>query len=295
MDLRLLRYFSVLAEELHFGRAAARLHISQPPLSKQIRQLEAEIGTPLFLRSQRRVELTAAGQALKAQTVLVFRQMDQALSITKQASMGQWGLLRIGMISSVMVGLVPKALAEFQARCPQVRWTLHEMQPGAQIEELRQGKLDICINRAEYSDHELESEALSTEPMAVVLAQSHRLAKRKRLRLTDLAAERFISYQRGQSAFASNLHQSCVAAGFEPQIFQEVVEMQTLLSLVQAGFGVGLLPGSAEEFSPKGVAYRPLENPQQTSTLYATCHRHALSPAAQMFMQALRDTAAARA
>jgi len=294
MDLRLLRYFSVLAEELHFGRAAAKLHISQPPLSKQIRLLEEELGTPLFSRSQRRVELTAAGVALKAQATLVFRQMDQAVGITRQAGLGQWGSLRVGMISSIMAGVLPQGLHEFQKQYPDVHWSLHELQPSEQIEELRQHKLDICLNRAEYSDHELVSEALSTEAIAVVLAQDHKLAGRSRIRLKELAGQRFISYHRGQSAFASTLHRSCMESGFEPQIYQEVVEVQTLLSLVQAGLGVGLLPESTREFSPQRVVYRELVQPALTSTLYATYSRHQLSPATQLFLQTLRAVVQSR-
>ncbi|MGE8319717.1 MAG: LysR substrate-binding domain-containing protein [Comamonas sp.] len=294
MDLRLLRYFAVLAEELHFGRAAARLHISQPPLSKQIRLLEEELGTPLFLRSQRRVDLTAAGLALKAQAALVFRQMDQAVDVTRQAGLGLWGPLRIGVVSSVMLGQLPQCLREFQKRCPEVRWSLHELQPSSQIEALRQRKLDICLNRAEYSDHELASEALGTEPMAVVMAQEHAMARRATIRLVDLAGQRFISFRRGQSAFASSLHQACLDAGFEPQIYQEVVELQTLLSLVQANLGIGLLPESTREFSPQGVVYRPLSQPAPASTLYATHGRDQLSAATQLFLQTLREFSTAR-
>lgn len=295
MDLRLLRYFAVLADELHFGRAAARLHISQPPLSKQIRLLEEELGTPLFLRSQRRVELTAAGLALKAQAALVFRQVDQALDITRQAGMGLWGPLRIGVISSVMAGSLPQCLKAFQKRCPEVQWSLHELQPSTQIEELRQRKLDICLNRAEYSDHELVSEALGTEAMAVVMAQEHAMARCKSIRLAELAQQRFISFRRGQSAFASNLHQTCVDAGFEPQIYQEVVEVQTMLSLIQANLGIGLLPESTREFSPQGVVYCKLSQPAPVSTLYATHGRDQLSPATQLFLQTLREFASGAA
>ena len=141
MDLRLLRYFMALAEELHFGRAATRLHISQPPLSQQIRLLEEELGTPLFERSHHRVELTPAGKVLKQQAPLVFEQLERALDLTRQTGRGQLGELEIGMISSVMVGVLPRALSRFRERYPQVTWRLHEMTPAAQLTALKEKRI----------------------------------------------------------------------------------------------------------------------------------------------------------
>ncbi|MDI7046570.1 LysR family transcriptional regulator, partial [Escherichia coli] len=133
MDIRLLRYFAVLADELHFGRAAARLHISQPPLSQQIRILEEEMGTALFMRSQHRVELTEAGKTLKEQVPLIFAQFERAIDLTRCAGRGEVGSLEIGIISSAMVEPIPRALRVFAEKHPQVQWTLHEMTPAAQI------------------------------------------------------------------------------------------------------------------------------------------------------------------
>lgn len=289
MDLRLLRYFSVLAEELHFGRAATRLHMSQPPLSQQIRLLETELGTPLFLRTQRRVELTAAGQALKAQAALVFQQMERAIDLTRQAGRGHWGTLEIGMISSLMVGILPQALRTFQDRYPDVKWTLHEMQPAAQQAALKERRLDLCFYRMGQADAELVSEPLSTEAIAVVLPQGHRLARRTRIALRDLAGERFISFKLEQSQFASYLYQSCIEAGFTPTIYQQVVEVQTLLSLVRAGLGIGLLPESTGQFGHGGVVYRPLTAPAPPTTLYATYRKDDSSPVLQVFLGIMRE------
>jgi DNA-binding transcriptional LysR family regulator len=289
MDLRLLRYFTVLAEELHFGRAATRLHMSQPPLSQQIKLLETELGTPLFTRTQRRVELTAAGMALKAQAALVFAQMERAVDLTRQAGRGHWGTLEIGMISSLMVGLLPQALRVFQDRYPDVKWTLHELQPAAQQAALKERRLDLCFYRMGPNDPELTSEPLSSEAIAVVLPQQHRLAKRARVALKDLADERFISFKLDQSRFAASLYQSCIEAGFTPNVYQQVVEVQTLLSLVRAGLGIGLLPASTGQFGHAGVVYRTLAQPAPRTTLYATYRKDDPSPVLQVFLNIMRE------
>ncbi|MES2257693.1 MAG: LysR family transcriptional regulator [Pseudomonadota bacterium] len=291
MDLRLLRYFSVLAEELHFGRAAARLHMSQPPLSQQIRLLENELGTPLFLRTQRRVELTAAGVALKSQASLVFAQMERAIDMTRQAGRGQLGTLEIGMISSVMVGILPQGLRLFQDRYPDVKWTLHEMAPAAQLAALKEGRIDLCFYRTAQADAQLASEALSTEAIAVVLPRHHALARRQRLPLAQLAEEPFIFFKLDSSQFARHLYQCCIEAGFTPRIYQQVVEVQTMLSLVGAGLGIALVPASTIQFGHGGVVYRPLAAPAPLTTLYATYRKQDPSPVLQVFLSTMRELA----
>lgn len=235
MDLRLLRYFMALADELHFGRAAERLHICQPPLSQQIRLLEEELGTPLFERSHHRVELTAAGQMLKEQAPLVFEQLERALDLTRQTGRGQLGELEIGMISSVMVGVLPKALHLFRERYPQVTWRLHEMTPA------------------------------------------------------DLALEPFVALELKQSRFANFLYQCCIQAGFTPQIRQQVIEVQTLLSLVRAGFGVALLPASIEQLAPAGLVFRNLTPALPEVPLYVTYRADDASPVLKLFLDTLRE------
>ncbi|MFC3108684.1 LysR family transcriptional regulator [Undibacterium arcticum] len=292
MDLRLLRYFSVLAEELHFGRAATRLHMSQPPLSQQIRLLELELGTPLFLRTQRRVELTAAGVALKEQAPLVFAQMERAVDLTRQAGRGHLGKLEIGMISSVMVGILPHTLRVFQERYPDVKWTLRELMPAAQLEALKERRLDLCFFRTAQDDAQLASEPLSSEAIAAVLPQGHRLAKRTRLQLADLAEEPFIFFKLGQSQFAEYLRQCCIEAGFTPRIHQQVVEVQTLLGLVREGLGIALLPASTAHFVHSGIVYRALTQPAPQTTLYAIYRKEDPSPVLQVFLETVRELVA---
>ena len=289
MDLRLLRYFMALAEELHFGRAATRLHICQPPLSQQIRLLEEELGTPLFERSHHRVELTAAGKVLKQQAPLVFEQLNRALDLTRQTGRGQLGELEIGMISSVMVGVLPRALNRFRERYPEVTWRLHEMTPAAQLTALKEKRIDTCVFRVGTDDPDLRNELLIYEPIRAVLPIGHPLAARATLAPADLALEPFVALELKQSRFADFLYQCCIKAGFTPQICQQVIEVQTLLSLVRAGFGVALLPALIEQLAPAGVVFRNLTPALPQVPLYATYRADDSSPVLKLFLDTLRE------
>jgi DNA-binding transcriptional LysR family regulator len=194
MDIRLLRYFAVLADELHFGRAAARLHISQPPLSQQIRILEEEMGTALFLRSQHRVELTEAGKTLKEQVPLIFAQFERAIDLTRCAGRGEVGSLEIGIISSAMVEPIPCALKVFAQKHPHVHWTLHEMTPASQILALKERRLDVCFFRVSHEDPDVRSEVVMRESAVAALPVGHRLAAREEIALRELETEHFVSF-----------------------------------------------------------------------------------------------------
>ncbi|BBP81313.1 MULTISPECIES: LysR substrate-binding domain-containing protein [Pseudomonas] len=293
MDLRLLRYFSVLADELHFGRAATRLHMSQPPLSQQIRLLEEALGTRLFERSHHRVELTEAGRTLKQQVPLVFEQLNRALDLTRQTARGQLGELEIGMISSVMVGVLPRALNRFRVHYPDVRWRLHEMTPAAQLMALKEHRIDVCVFRVGHDDPGLRNELLLYEPLRAVLPAEHPLAQQASLAPVDLAGEFFVTLELNQSSFANFLVQCCVQVGFSPLIRQQVIEVQTLLGLVQAGFGVALLPASLEQLAPAGVVFRRLQPPLPEVPLYAIYRAGDDSAVLQRFLETLREQSAA--
>jgi DNA-binding transcriptional LysR family regulator len=289
VDIRLLRYFSVLADELHFGRAAARLFMSQPPLSQQIRLLEDEIGTPLFVRSHHRVELTAAGRTLKEQAPLVFAQLNRALDLTRQAGRGQVGELEIGMISSVMVGLLPEALRQFRERYPGVEWRLQEMTPAAQVAALKERRIDACIFRLGQEDPAVRSELLQHEPIVMALPATHRLAGHTSLALGEFAGEPFVAFESKRSRFADHLLHLCIQAGFAPLVRQQVTEVQTLLALVSAGFGVALLPGSTASLAPPGVVFRPLEPALPAVPLYVHYRVDDHSPVLKAFLETLRE------
>lgn len=289
MDLRLLRYFLVLAQELHFGRAATRLHISQPPLSQQIRLFEEEIGTPLFERTHHRVELTAAGQVLKEQAPMVFEQFERAMALTRQTGRGELGELEIGMISSVMVGVLPRALHLFRERYPGVNWRLREMTPADQLIALKEKRIDACVFRVGSDDPDLRNELLIHEPIRAVLPATHPLALRTSLAPADLANEPFVILDLKQSRFANFLYQCCLGAGFKPLVRQQVIEVQTLLSLVRADFGVALLPASLEQLAPAGVVFRHLCPALPEVPLYVTYRADDKSPVLKLFLDTLRE------
>lgn len=291
MDIRVLRYFSVLADELHFGRAAARLHISQPPLSQQIRLLEEEMGTALFVRSQHRVSLTDAGRALKEQAPLVFAQFERAIELTRAAGRGEVGRLEIGVLSSVMVGAIPRALHTLAEHHPLVQWGLHELTPAAQVLALKERRLDVCFFRMTPDDPELASEAVLTEPVMVALPAGHRLAAQGAFDLSALAGDHFVSFGLEQSRLARFFRECCLRAGFEPDIRQQVIEVQTLLSLVREGLGVALLPASAREVAAPGVTFCTLTNPCAEISLHATYRADNASPVLALFLALVREQA----
>lgn len=289
IDLRSLRYFSVVADELHFGRAAARLHMSQPPLSQSIKQLEERLGVPLFKRSHHRVELTAAGRMLQQQTPLVFAQLERAIDQTRQTGRGLMGRLEIGMISSSLVGVMPRALQVFHERYPQISWNLHELTPVMQIEALRDGRIDICIFRMPREQKGLKNEVLLRETLMVALPISHPLAARASLALGDLAGQPFILFGREQSRFAEYLFQSCIQAGFTPEIRQQVIQVQTLLSLVGAGLGVALLPETMRHIAPGNVVFKRLSPAVPRVPLYATYREGDVSPSLRLFLEVVGE------
>ncbi|NLP62832.1 LysR substrate-binding domain-containing protein [Paraburkholderia sacchari] len=293
MDLRLLRYFAALADELHFGRAAARLHISQPPLSQQIRLLEEELGTALFIRSQHRVELTEAGKTLSKQVPLIFAQFERAIDLTRCAGRGEMGNLAVGIISSAMVAPIPRALGVFASRHPQVRWTLNEMTPVEQIGALKEKRLDVCFFRLYQDDPAIRCEAIGRDTAMAVLPADHPLAARKQIALGELAHERFISFGLRQSQLARALQDACVKARFTPQIVHEVVEVHTLLSLVREGLGVALLPTSAQQISTGGVVFVKLAQSDLDVSLHARYRADDTSPVLHAFLDTVREVAAA--
>ncbi|WP_199259620.1 LysR substrate-binding domain-containing protein [Paracoccus binzhouensis] len=297
-NLRTLRYFLVLAEELHFGRAARRLNMSQPPLSQQIRQLEEALQVELFRRSHHSVELTIAGRAFLERVPLVFEQLDKAVSHARMTARGQVGRLEIGVISSSLVGVIPTALETFRHRYPEVEWQLHELTPSAQIEALVERRIDICLFRMPPEHEGLHREPIMQEEVMIALPRAHPLAQDGTqdgaLALDALRDQPFVMFGLRQSRFADYLHQCCLQAGFTPQIRQQVVEVQSLLSLVGANMGVALLPDSMRELAPPGVVFRSIAPVAPQVPLYAIHRRGDPSPTLRHFLEIIREKVAER-
>ena len=269
MELRHLRYFAAVAEELHFGRAAERLRLAQPPLSRQILDLEAELGFPLFDRTRRQVRLTAAGAVLAAQAGRVFEAVDLAVREAHRASRGESGRVAVAYPSSLVYSGLTELLRAFRTRFPSVEVVLREMSPQQQVDALRGGSIDVGFVRAPLDEPSLESEMVRTEPLVVALPLGHWLAKRRSIPLGLLADEPFVlfSRQRGPGYF-DYLMRLCHEAGFTPRIVQEALQLD-IASLVAAGFGVSIVPVSMRRIRHSGLVLRPIVGRPTTSLLVA--------------------------
>ncbi len=289
MELRHLRYFVAVAEECSFTRAAERLHISQPPLSQQIAALENELGTALLTRTSRRVELTAAGVAFLEHARAILERADQARSHARAIGSGGAGRLEIGLSGSLLLGPMPRIIAAYRRSHPGVEVILHEMTPAAQLAGLRDRKIDLSFTRTAASDELIASELAWTDPMVVALPRGHRLLKRRRLELADLKDERFVMLRLDSSGFAKYLHACCLEAGFVPHVSQQVVESQSIPSLVAAGLGVALVPASLERVHRRGVAYRALAHNAPRADVYAVQRKDNASATVQGLLAKARE------
>ncbi|WP_437945783.1 LysR substrate-binding domain-containing protein [Sorangium sp. So ce296] len=269
MDLRHLRYFTAVAEERHFGRAAQRLGIAQPPLSRQIQDLESELGFSLFDRSRRRVELTPAGAVFLAHVRRVFDALDLAVHEARRASVGETGRLVVGYLSSLAYSGITELVRAFRTDFPSVELALREMPPQEQIDALKDGRIDVGFVRAPLNDPRLASECVRREPLLVALPADHPLAGRRRIPLELLSREPFVVFprQRG-SAFFDLVVGLCREAGFTPRVVQEALHLD-ILSLVAAGFGVSILPESIKNIRRGGLALRPIVGAPVTDLLLA--------------------------
>jgi len=269
MELRHLRYFVTVAEEKHFRRAAARLRIAQPALSRQVQALETELGFALLERTRRGVELTPAGTVFLDHAHRVFEALDLAVHEAKRASDGESGRISVGYLSSLAYTGLTELLRAYRARFPAVEVVLRQLPPAKQVEALRDGRIDVGFVRGPLDEPQLASECLRREPLVVALPEGHPLARRARVPLRLLAQEPFVVFPRHRGpAFFDLLMALCRGAGFTPHIVQEAPH-QDIVSLVVAGFGVAIVPESVREMKRDGVVLRPLEEPKFTELLVA--------------------------
>ncbi|MDP3753161.1 MAG: LysR substrate-binding domain-containing protein [Polaromonas sp.] len=244
MELRQIRYFTVVADELSFTRAARRLHVSQPPLSFQIASLEAELGARLFNRTSRSVALSEAGKAFLPHAQAVLARLEEARGQVRRVASGLQGRVQVGLAGSHFLGPFPKFIQQFRLQRPAVEIVLHEMKPSDHLQALRDGRLDLCVSRNPLEDAQISAGLLWRDPVVVALPPGHRLAARSRLRLAALKDEEFVFLRLDSSPFAARLFEACVQAGFAPHIAQQVIEVPAALNLVAAGLGVALVPAS---------------------------------------------------
>lgn len=296
MELRQLRYFTVLASELSFTRAAARLHMSQPPLSYQIANLETELGARLFERTSRSVVLTEAGKALLPHAQAVLQRLEQARGDVRRTAQGLEGSVRVGLSGAHFLGPFPQFIHEYRQQRPGVDVVLHEMTPADHVQALREGALDLSISRGEAPG--LAATLLWRDELVAAMPLAHRLARRRRLRLAELRAEDFVFLRLDSSAFAQRVFEGCVAAGFVPRIVQQVVELPAVLNLVAAGLGVALVPDSLARLRRDAVATcgigSELSAQGVSGDVYLLQSPGEPAPAVREFVAALREWAAQR-
>lgn len=292
VELRHLRYFAAVAEELSFTRAAERLHIAQPPLSTQIRNLEAELGVELFDRSRRAIELTDAGEVLLTETRRLLTQIEQALNATRNAGVGETGRLTIGFVPSASTSTLPGHLRAFRARYPGVELFLRELPPDELIAQLRAAALDLCFLYLPFDDPQLEGAVVAREPLVAALPQDHPLGGGGAvpLAIADLREEPFVLPARHHMpGLNARVLDACRGAGFEPQAVQkDVWLMQTVLGLVAAGLGVALVPSSVQRLNRAGVAFRPVSDAGTEVELGALWRAEDRAPTLRNFVALLR-------
>jgi len=292
LELRHLRYFIAVAEELHFGRAARKLGITQPPLSLQIQRLEAELGVQLFERTNRRVQLTPAGKTLLEEGRHVVADFNSATDAARRAARGETGSLTVAFAASVMFLSLPRIIRRFRAQFPNVRLELGELPTGPQIIALRNGELDIGFLREPSRDAELTTETVMREGLLLALSKRHELANRKRLRLADVANEDFVLFPRDLApGLYAHVLAVCAEAGVHPRIVQTSRELYTTVSLVEAGLGVTIIPASVRQMGWRGVRYYPIGSPSASTRIDAAWRSDNRSPILPAFLEIARAEA----
>lgn len=292
IELRHLRYFITVAEELHFGRAADRLHMAQPPLSQQIRQLEAELGFQLFHRTKRSVQLTDAGQVFLADCQKIFRQLDQAIRTGQQASRGELGQLAIGFVSSAAYSVLPPILQTFRSTLPQVRLELHELTTDQQLQWIQDGRIDLGFVRPPVENEQFQLMTIFQEPLVVALPIAHPLVNQPQVSLTALASEAFVMFPRPLApGLYDQIISLCQQAKFSPNVVQEAIQMQTIVSLVAAEIGVAIVPVSLQNLQRTGVVYKPLLEPTPQAAIALAWRTQDTSATVQRFLEVVQQVA----
>ena len=295
MELRHLRYFVAVAEELHFTRAAERLHIGQPPLSHAIQMLEADIGAQLFERSKRWVRLTEAGKLFLDDARRILILAEQAGETARRAARGEAGELRIGFTySTPLTPLFAEVINRYRQNYPLVTLTLHEMATLRQLEAIGQRTLDLGFVRPPEVavPNGVKLTALREDPLMVVLPAGHPLAAKPALAIRELEALPFVMYPPGGgTGIYPQILRLCRAAGFVPRVGQTAGEASTIIGLVAAGSGISLLPSSFDRIRMDGVCYRPLLDPEATTMLLLAQRAGEQSPLVDAFVALVTDAA----
>jgi DNA-binding transcriptional LysR family regulator len=285
-----MEYFVAVAEELHFGRAARRLHMSQPPLSTQIQRLEQEIGVRLLRRTKRSVELTAAGKVFLDEARATLRQAARAAGRARAADRGEVGRLDLGVIDAALYGVAPEVIRRFSERYPEVELTVSERRGDEQLALIAAGRLHAGFVHPSPGHPELVVEALHTEPFVLAMPETHPLAAREHVSLAEVCAQPLIQAPRSVNPEGyDRMIGICRERGLRPNIAREASPKQTIIALVAAGLGVSVVPAALRRHPYPGVVYRPVEDAGLTITTALAWRRQNPDPTVLAFLDVARE------
>jgi len=282
--MKRIRYFLTVARLRHFGRAAKELHISQPPLSQQIRLLEKELGVDLLVRTTRSVDLTEAGRVLYDGGAKAVAELERAIAAAQRIHRGEGGLLRIGFVSTAASKVLPDALSRLRKRYPDATVELFHLTSSQQAEAFEKGEIDAGFLRT-VPPQDVDASVIQREPLYAALPVGHRLARQRSLSVAALAAEPFVMWERRQtSGIALETLELCRKHGFEPRIALEVTNPSAMLSLVAGGEGVAIVPASALNLRQEALVFRRLQGRDAISCLYLAWRRNTESALMKRFV-----------
>lgn len=288
MELRQLKYFVTVAEELNFRRAAKRLYMEQPPLSRQIRQLEEDLGVELFLRSKRGVNLTAAGQAFLDEARLTLAQAERAAIVAQQAAAVQVKKLTIGFSICAFNRVLPEIIQTHRQQFPEVIVTLTEMSNQVQIQALLNDTIDVGFIHAPLAHPDILTLTLLSEPLVVALPLNHPLTNQEQIELRSLQNEPFVLCpQHVKPELYLQIMHLCQQAGFQPNVAQEASPPELMLGFVESGMGISLVAAGAQTRHKVGVVYRPLATPTPIFEIAAAWRKGADSPVLNQFLDVI--------
>lgn len=298
MELRHLRYFVAVAEELSFRRAAERLHIAQPPLSVQIRQIETEVGAELFSREKRKIRLTEAGRVFLEHARQTLAYVNRSVVLTRQAANGEVGHLSIGCGTAAEFRVFPTLVPLFKKQWPNVHLTFHNLRTPRQIEQLRRDELDLAFAWLPVPSQEFESHALAKEPFVVMLAANHPLASATSLSIKDLSKEPLILFSRNLDLeLFHQIEQLFLEAGAVMNVAYELESLVSMLNFVTMGVGCSVFPDYIRMLPRQGLVYRPLRAPNLVKTLGVIRKRDKRGLAESFYrftMETMRETTGKR-
>ena len=291
MELRHLRYFAAVAQYLNYSEASRRLHVAQPAISQTILDLEDELSVKLLLRTKRTVQLTAAGTAFLREALEILRRANEAQRLAQRAARGEVGILGIGFFGTASGPILPSLVDTYRLKFPDVELRLFELDPDQQLAAFDEGRIDLGFTRRLPSDRraEFEQEEVYNDQLAIALPAKHPLAKQKVVRLKSLASEPFVQFHRkGAPGLFDEVIATCRRTGFSPRIVNEPNFMATVMTLVESGLGVSLIPRCVRSLNRTHVVIRPITPKSGRIPLCVAWRKSANNPALAAFLDVLR-------